>query len=83
MGTPPILFLKVFDQTFFKKFVSSKGNALKGSPQRAEYPCGQGSLRWNLRRRPQTAKSPYFFEKKSKQKSFTLFREKALQKAFN
>ena len=40
MGAPPILFLKVFDQTFSKKFVSSKGKALSRSPQRAEPPSG-------------------------------------------
>ena len=35
-------FFKVFDQTFFKKFVGSKGKALSRSPQRAELPCGVG-----------------------------------------
>ena len=60
-------FLKFFAQLSIgkpyatKKLVGSKGNALSRSPQRAEHPCGQGSLRWSLSRRPQTAE--YLFLK--------------------
>ena len=42
--------------------MGSKGKAISRSPQRAEHPCGVGGLRWNLRRRPQTAKSPFLNE---------------------
>ena len=49
------LFFKVFDQTFFKKFVGFKGNALNRFPQKAEYPYGHGSLRQSLSRSPQRA----------------------------